>query len=139
MFLIHEHTSKSLFPIVRIEEDSNGNKTSGSNSPMTEKSLSPCPSPSRHITEEFLQKDKIEASKEAALEAENKAAQVRKELPMEQRVEQFNEMLIEKKVSAYSTWEKELQKIGKLFIRAEMCNSFLVIEINYITNYILVM
>lgn len=30
---------------------------------------------------------------------------------MEQRIEQFNEMLIEKKVSAYSTWEKELQKI----------------------------
>lgn len=64
-----------------------------------------------------MQKEKIEASKEAALEAEHKAAQVRKELPMEQRIEQFNEMLIEKKVSAYSTWEKELQKIGKTNIR----------------------
>ena len=30
---------------------------------------------------------------------------------MEQRVEQFKEMLIEKEISAYSTWEKELQKI----------------------------
>lgn len=62
-----------------------------------------------------MQKEKIEASKEAALEAEHKAAQVRKELPMEQRIEQFNEMLIEKKVSAYSTWEKELQKIGETY------------------------
>lgn len=99
----------------RLEEDSNGTK-SGSHSPQTDKSLSPCPSPSRQITEEFLQKEKIEASKEAALEAEHKAAQVRKELPMEQRIEQFNEMLIEKKVSAYSTWEKELQKIGKILL-----------------------
>ncbi len=87
--------------------------TGGSHSPSTEKSLSPCPSPSRQqITEEFLQKDKIEASKEAALEAEHKAAQVRKELPLEQRMEQFKEMLVEKEISAYSTWEKELQKIG---------------------------
>lgn len=86
--------------------------TGGSHSPSTDKSLSPCPSPSRQqITEEFLQKEKIEASKEAALEAEHKAAQVRKELPLEQRMEQFKEMLVEKEISAYSTWEKELQKI----------------------------
>lgn len=94
------------------EEIKNGHASKlGSHSPMTDKSLSPCQSPSRQITEEFLQKNKIEASKEAAIEAEHKAAQVRKELPMDQRVEQFKEMLIEKNVSAYSTWEKELQKI----------------------------
>lgn len=90
---------------------------SGSHSPSTDKSLSPCPSPSRQaMTEEFLQKEKIEASKEAAIEAEHKAAQVRKELPLEQRMEQFKEMLIEKEISAYSTWEKELQKIGEFFL-----------------------
>ncbi|CAF0903174.1 unnamed protein product [Brachionus calyciflorus] len=61
--------------------------------------------------DEFLQKNKIEASKEAALEAEHKAAQVRAQLPFEQRVQQFKELLIEKNISAYSTWEKELQKI----------------------------
>ena len=60
---------------------------------------------------EFLQKDKIEASKEAALEAEHQAAQVRAQLPLEQRIQQFKDMLVEKEVSAYSTWEKELQKI----------------------------
>jgi len=27
-------------------------------------------------------------------------------------MEQFKEMLVEKEISAYSTWEKELQKIG---------------------------
>jgi transcription elongation regulator 1 len=86
---------------------------SDSNSPnRTDQSMSPtsCQSPSR-ITDEFLQKEKIEASKEAALEAEHKAAQVRAQLPLEQRIEQFKEMLIEKEISAYSTWEKELQKI----------------------------
>ena len=75
-------------------------------------SPSSCNSPSRQqLTEEFLQKEKIEASKEAALEAEHKAAQVRAQLPLEQRIEQFKEMLVEKEISAYSTWEKELQKI----------------------------
>ncbi len=39
---------------------------------------------------------------------------MRKELPLEQRMEQFKEMLVEKEISAYSTWEKELQKIGRL-------------------------
>jgi len=28
-------------------------------------------------------------------------------------MEQFKEMLVEKEISAYSTWEKELQKIGR--------------------------
>lgn len=92
----------------KIEDDLDSK--AGSRSPATEKSLSPCQSP-KAMTEEFLQKEKIEASKEAAIEAEHKAAQVRKELPMEERVQQFREMIIEKKISAYSTWEKELQKI----------------------------
>lgn len=68
-------------------------------------------SPSRVAPDEFLQKQKIEASKEAAIEAEHKAAQVRAQLPFEQRVSQFRELLVEKDISAYSTWEKELQKI----------------------------
>jgi transcription elongation regulator 1 len=32
-------------------------------------------------------------------------------LPLEERIKQFKDLLIEKDVSAYSTWEKELQKI----------------------------
>lgn len=84
-------------------------ESSGSESPR--RSQSPSASPSQVAPDEFLQKSKIEASKEAALEAEHKAAQVRAQLPFEQRVQQFRELLVEKNVSAYSTWEKELQKI----------------------------
>jgi len=99
---------------VSSKNDTNESPRSGSNSPQTDRSISPsfCNSPNRQqLTEEFLQKEKIEASKEAALEAEHKAAQVRAQLPLEQRIEQFKEMLVEKEISAYSTWEKELQKI----------------------------
>lgn len=96
---------------VVAEEESSRSPRSGSNSPRHDASPSN-QSPSREkVTEEFLQKDKIEASKEAAIEAEAKAAQVRAQLPLEQRIQQFKDMLTEKDVSAYSTWEKELQKI----------------------------
>uniref|UniRef100_A0A915KH10 Transcription elongation regulator 1 n=1 Tax=Romanomermis culicivorax TaxID=13658 RepID=A0A915KH10_ROMCU len=54
------------------------------------------------------QKDKV---KDAALEAEMKAAQERAQIPLEVRMKQFREMLKEKEVSAFSTWEKELHKI----------------------------
>lgn len=90
-----------------MEEDENSR---GSTSPKSDGSASPR-TPSKVAPDEFLQKDKIEASKEAAIEAENKAAQVRAQLPLEQRIQQFKDLLIEKDVSAYSTWEKELQKI----------------------------
>lgn len=82
----------------------------GSQSPRSDGSASPR-TPSKVAPDEFLQKKEIEASKEAAIEAENKAAQVRAQLPLEQRIQQFRDLLTEKEVSAYSTWEKELQKI----------------------------
>lgn len=82
----------------------------GSQSPRSDGSASPR-TPSKVAPDEFLQKKEIEASKEAAIEAENKAAQVRAQLPLEQRIQQFRDLLTEKDVSAYSTWEKELQKI----------------------------
>lgn len=44
-------------------------------------------------------------------EAERKAADERAKVPLEVRVTQFKEMLKEKEVSAFSTWEKELHKI----------------------------
>lgn len=40
-----------------------------------------------------------------------KAAKERAMVPLEIRVKQFKEMLKEKEVSAFSTWEKELHKI----------------------------
>lgn len=46
-----------------------------------------------------------------ASEAEARAAKERATHPLEVRWKQFREMLIEKQVSAFSTWEKELHKI----------------------------
>lgn len=53
----------------------------------------------------------IDAGKEAAIEAEVKAARERAIVPLEIRMKQFRDMLTEKQVSAFSTWEKELHKI----------------------------
>ncbi|CAF0783715.1 unnamed protein product [Didymodactylos carnosus] len=58
-----------------------------------------------------LQPKRIAAGKDAAIEAEAQAAQQRAILPYENRIKQFREMLAEKEVSAFATWEKELNKI----------------------------
>lgn len=50
-------------------------------------------------------------SQGSTLEFEVKAARERAIVPLETRLQQFKEMLIEKQVSAFSTWEKELHKI----------------------------
>ncbi|XP_050311211.1 transcription elongation regulator 1 [Anthonomus grandis grandis] len=49
--------------------------------------------------------------KEAAIEAEVRAAKERAVIPLDTRITLFKEMLAEKQVSAFSTWEKELHKI----------------------------
>lgn len=54
---------------------------------------------------------KNDLGKEAAVEAEVRAARERALVPLETRVKQFKDMLKEKDVSAFSTWEKELHKI----------------------------
>jgi transcription elongation regulator 1 len=56
-------------------------------------------------------KPKANQSMDAAKEAEQKAAQMRALLPREVRISQFRELLMEKQVSAYSTWKQELHKI----------------------------
>merc|ERR1712226_924797 len=53
----------------------------------------------------------IDIGKEAAMEAEVKAARERQIVPLEQRMKQFRDLLTEKEISAFSTWEKELHKI----------------------------
>lgn len=45
------------------------------------------------------------------MEAEVKAARERQLVPLEKRMAQFQDLLTEKKISAFSTWEKELHKI----------------------------
>lgn len=54
---------------------------------------------------------KIDLVKDGVAEAEAKAAKERQMVPLEIRVKQFKDMLQEKEVSAFSTWEKELHKI----------------------------
>ncbi|XP_066150090.1 transcription elongation regulator 1 [Euwallacea fornicatus] len=54
---------------------------------------------------------KVDIGKEAAIEAEVRAAKERAVIPLETRINLFKEMLAEKQVSAFSTWEKELHKI----------------------------
>jgi len=56
-------------------------------------------------------KKQIDIGKEAAIEAEVRAARERAIVPLEIRIKSFKEMLAEKEVSAFSTWEKELHKI----------------------------
>lgn len=53
----------------------------------------------------------LESDKEAAMEAEIKAARERAIVPLDARMKQFRDMLLERGVSAFSTWEKELHKI----------------------------
>merc|ERR550532_1628027 len=54
---------------------------------------------------------KVPAGKEAAIEAEVKAARERAVVPLEIRMSQFRQLLEDKQISAFSTWEKELHKI----------------------------
>merc|ERR1712099_136470 len=54
---------------------------------------------------------KVPAGKESAIEAEVKAARERAVVPLEVRMTQFRELLEDKQISAFSTWEKELHKI----------------------------
>merc|ERR1719483_466443 len=56
-------------------------------------------------------KKKLPAGKEAAIEAEVRASRERAIVPLETRMIQFRELLEEKHISAFSTWEKELHKI----------------------------
>ncbi|XP_063371330.1 trichohyalin-like isoform X2 [Cydia amplana] len=53
----------------------------------------------------------IDAGKEARIEAEARAARQRALVPLDQRIRVFRQMLQERDVSAFSTWEKELKKI----------------------------
>ncbi|KAJ8276256.1 hypothetical protein COCON_G00080080 [Conger conger] len=52
-----------------------------------------------------------DVEKDAAMEAEIRAARERAVVPLDARMKQFRDMLLERGVSAFSTWEKELHKI----------------------------
>ncbi|KAK6639719.1 hypothetical protein RUM43_007994 [Polyplax serrata] len=63
------------------------------------------------VKEDKKMKNQIDIGKEAAIEAELRAARERAIVPLETRIKSFRDMLAEKEVSAFSTWEKELHKI----------------------------
>lgn len=69
------------------------------------------PPPGEEVT--FLGENKkpIDVGKEAAIEAEVRAARERQVIPLDTRMKQFRDLLQEKEISAFSTWEKELHKI----------------------------
>ncbi|KAI0990082.1 hypothetical protein GJ496_001841 [Pomphorhynchus laevis] len=92
---------KALLAQKRKAEESENEQTKKPRSPSTEETEN----------REFMAETVIEAGKEAALEAEQKASKERNQIPYDLRVSQFRGMLLEKGVSAFSTWEKELHKI----------------------------
>jgi transcription elongation regulator 1 len=61
-------------------------------------------------TDEFLHKQRIEASKEAAINAEKEAALIREQLSLEERVKMFIGLLMDKDVVINSKWSIELRK-----------------------------
>ncbi|CAF0964011.1 unnamed protein product [Adineta ricciae] len=54
----------------------------------------------------------VNVAKESVQDAEAKATKLRESLSSEARIKQFREMLAEKQVSAFATWEQELNKIS---------------------------
>merc|ERR1711874_311986 len=63
------------------------------------------------IIKDDVPKKKVGTGKEAAIEAEVRAARERAVVPLEIRMTRFKDLLEEKQISAFSTWEKELHKI----------------------------
>ncbi|XP_067245995.1 transcription elongation regulator 1a isoform X3 [Chanodichthys erythropterus] len=72
---------------------------------------SPEDEPSKAKKRKIEEKKEVDSEKEAAMEAELKAARERAVVPQEARMSQFKDMLLERGVSAFSTWDKELHKI----------------------------
>lgn len=56
-------------------------------------------------------KNNINPGRQSAIDAELAAAKERAQSPLEVRMKQFRELLVQNNVSAFSTWEKELHKI----------------------------
>ncbi|KAG1924692.1 transcription elongation regulator 1-like isoform X2 [Pimephales promelas] len=67
--------------------------------------------PSKAKKRKIEEKKEVDSEREAAMEAELKAARERAVVPQEARMSQFKDMLLERGVSAFSTWDKELHKI----------------------------
>lgn len=61
--------------------------------------------------EQQVPEKKESSTNNSAAESEASAAKLRQSLPIEERTSIFKEMMLEKEVSAFSTWEKELHKI----------------------------
>ncbi|KAF7285403.1 hypothetical protein GWI33_010656 [Rhynchophorus ferrugineus] len=99
--------SKTPVKSKRSSEDSDSEKDSPAKKAKTEP-VATSTAPSNGASNN---NKKIDIGKEAAIEAEVRAAKERAVIPLDTRIKLFKEMLAEKQVSAFSTWEKELHKI----------------------------
>ena len=70
-----------------------------------------CHSESKEAEKKEAEKKEIGMGKEAAIAAEIEAARHRAQMPFDERVNAFRLMLSQKKISVFSTFEKELSKI----------------------------
>ncbi|XP_030649641.1 transcription elongation regulator 1 [Chanos chanos] len=77
--------------------------------PVTEEATEDEPVKAKRRKKEEAKEEDVE--KDAAVEAELRAARERAVVPLEARMNQFRHMLLERGVSAFSTWDKELHKI----------------------------
>ncbi|CAB1353019.1 unnamed protein product [Coregonus sp. 'balchen'] len=112
---------------VKEEEMTEEEKTAQKAKPVATNPIpgTPCKEELEAAAEEALEDEPVKAKKrkkeevmkeadsekEAAMEAELKAARERAIVPLENRMTQFRDMLLKRGVSAFSTWEKELHKI----------------------------
>ncbi|GMT16652.1 hypothetical protein PFISCL1PPCAC_7949, partial [Pristionchus fissidentatus] len=98
-------------------DDENSDDSDGANGPPVKKSRAEKKKEAALKAQLAAKKEKekprqmLEKPLDPAVQAELIAQQERQKLPLEDRLKQFKEMLVEKKVSASSTFEKELSKI----------------------------
>ncbi|CAH0730694.1 unnamed protein product, partial [Brenthis ino] len=105
-----ENKDKTTTPV----KSANGELKRNADSDSSDSEVEPAKKPKPEETAAPTTRKKstnIDAGKEAAMEAETRAARERAVVPFEQRVRAFLQMLHESDVSAFSPWEKELHKI----------------------------
>ncbi|XP_045781405.1 transcription elongation regulator 1-like isoform X2 [Maniola jurtina] len=108
----HSKDATRKEPAATPAKSANGELKRNANSDSSDSEPEPAkkPKPEEPVTRKKAAQA-IDIGKEAAMEAESRAARERAVVPFEQRVKSFLEMLHESDVSAFSPWEKELHKI----------------------------
>ncbi|UJR30629.1 hypothetical protein I4U23_018153 [Adineta vaga] len=93
---VEQEAKKIKSDTIPLINTSNGNETSSNETKLIQNSTD----------------RSVNNTKESSQDAETKATKLRELLSYETRIKQFREMLAEKQVSAFATWEQELSKIS---------------------------